>query len=111
VQAVPLFFVLNVWKYVQTIVHLHRKQYTMEDQYRIKLSDTIDMVVTYYFDRGEDGTYNTPPDGMEFIILHVSLWQKNRDSYDHIQITDVDDHWLAWNEKAIETEILKQYGI
>jgi len=90
---------------------LHRKQYTMEDQYRIKLSDTIDMVVTYYFDQGEDGTYNTPPDGMEFIILHVSLWQKNRDSYDHIQITDVDDYWLAWNEKAIETEILKQYGI
>ena len=81
----------------------------MEDQYRIKLSDTIDMVVTYYFDQGEDGTYNTPPDGMEFIILHVSLWQKNRDSYDHIQITDVDDHWLAWNEKAIETEILKLY--
>jgi hypothetical protein len=90
---------------------LHRKQYTMEDQYRIKLSDTIDMVVTYYFDRGDDGTYDTPPDPMTFLILHVSLWQKNRDSYDHIQITDVDDHWLAWNEKAIETEILKQYGI
>jgi len=103
--------VLNVRKYVQTIVQLHRKQYTMEDQYRIKLSDTIDMVVTYYFDRGEDGTYDTPPEWMEFTILHVSLWQKNHDSYNHIQITDVDDHWLTWNEKAIETEILKQYGI
>lgn len=83
----------------------------MEDQHRFKLSETIDMVVTYYFDRGDEGTYDTPPEPMEFTILHVSLWQKNRDSYDHIQITDVDDHWLTWNEDAIQTEILKQYGI
>jgi len=83
----------------------------MEDQYLIKLSDTIDMVITYYFDRGEDGTYDTPPEPMEFTILHVSLWQKNRDSYDHIQITEVDTHWLYWNEDAIQTEILKQYEI
>lgn len=83
----------------------------MEDQYRIELSDTIDMVITYYFDRGEDGTYDAPPEPMEFTILHVSLWQKNYDSYDHIQITEVDTHWLYWNEDAIQTEILKQYEI
>jgi len=69
------------------------------------------MVVTYYFDRGDDGTYDTPPEPMEFTILHVSLWQKNRDSYDHIAITAVDYYWLYWNEDAIQTEILKQYGI
>lgn len=79
----------------------------MIDSRIFDLDERTELVVEFEYEPSEPATHDSAPSAPTFSIIGASIWQKNEQGYESVNILHLDGQYLHIDWASIEDEIFE----